>query len=154
LTVIARDNFFTVFIHRSTCISTAFLARGGATMTTIVKTIAVVAVIVLLATSVMATGVMATDQFVSAIDHFLTTTLLLVGMVPGSFSIAEWCRHRRVSVSFFYKMRAEGWGPKTMAVGSRETISAEADAQWCRERETAAALGIRRALPENSGTAI
>ena len=68
----------------------------------------------------------------------------------GSFTIREWCTYRRVSVSFFYKMRAEGWGPDTMAAGARETISSEADAKWVREREAAAAAGIRRKLPNNS----
>ena len=71
----------------------------------------------------------------------------------GSFTIREWCTHRRVSVSFFYKMRAEGWGPDTMAAGARETISSEADAKWVREREAAAAAGIRRKLPNDNAEA-
>jgi hypothetical protein len=37
-----------------------------------------------------------------------------------------------------------------MAAGARETVSAEADAKWVREREAAAAAGIRRKLPNNS----
>ncbi len=32
--------------------------------------------------------------------------------------------------------------------GARETVSAEADAKWVREREAAAAAGIRRKLPQ------
>ena len=51
----------------------------------------------------------------------------ITGRKTGSFSIAEWCRHRRVSVSMYYKMKAEGWAPRTMSVGDRQLISAEAD---------------------------
>jgi hypothetical protein len=74
----------------------------------------------------------------------------LSGRRGASFSIREWCAHRKVSVSFFYKMKAEGWGPDTMAAGARETISAEADARWVCEREAAAAAGIRRKLPNDN----
>jgi hypothetical protein len=69
----------------------------------------------------------------------------------GSFTIAEWCKHRRISVSMFYQMQQEGWAPKTMSVGARKLISAEADA-WRRQRETAAAAGVRRALPDNNNS--
>ena len=72
------------------------------------------------------------------------------GRQGGSFTIREWCTHRKVSVSFFYKMKAEGWAPDTMAAGARETISSEADAKWVREREAAAAAGIRRKLPSDN----
>ena len=51
----------------------------------------------------------------------------ITGRKTGSFSIAEWCRHRRVSASMYYKMKAEGWAPRTMSVGDRQLISAEAD---------------------------
>ena len=71
----------------------------------------------------------------------------ITGRKTGSFSIAEWCRHRRVSVSMYYKMKAEGWAPRTMSVGDRQFISAEADDSWAREREAAAAAGVRRAFP-------
>ena len=56
----------------------------------------------------------------------------------GSFTIQEWCRHRRVSISMFYKMRAEGKAPATLPVGRHQTITAEADEAWARERQAAA----------------
>jgi hypothetical protein len=65
----------------------------------------------------------------------------------GSYTIAEWCKLHRLSLSMFYKMQVEGWGPRTMVVGACTRISAEADANWTREREAAAAAGVRRALP-------
>jgi hypothetical protein len=56
------------------------------------------------------------------------------------YSIAEWCRRRRISRGLFYKMLRDGSGPKTMRLNKRRTITHEADAAWQaqRERETAA----------------
>jgi hypothetical protein len=51
----------------------------------------------------------------------------------GSFTIAEWCKHRRVSISMYYKLRAQGKAPETLPVGRHQTITAEADAAWARE---------------------
>ena len=48
----------------------------------------------------------------------------------GSFSIDEWCVHRRVSRGLFYKMIKLGIGPRTHMVGVRRLISTEADAEW------------------------
>jgi hypothetical protein len=71
--------------------------------------------------------------------------------VPGgSFTIREWCAFRRISVAMFYKMRQEGWAPKTMSVGGRKLISTEADDAWRREREAAAEAGVRRGLPKET----
>lgn len=52
-----------------------------------------------------------------------------------SFTIPEWCRHRKVSRSMFYKIKSQGIAPKTYNVGARQLISAEADAEWLRARE-------------------
>jgi hypothetical protein len=38
----------------------------------------------------------------------------------------------------FYKMRAEGKAPATLPVGRHQTITAEADEAWARERQAAA----------------
>jgi hypothetical protein len=62
----------------------------------------------------------------------------------GSFTIREWCEHRRVSVSMFYKLRAQGKAPATLPVGRHQTITAEADATWARERQAEAATGHAR----------
>jgi hypothetical protein len=58
----------------------------------------------------------------------------LIAMQP-SFTIAEWCVHRKVSRSMFYKLDAQGLTPKTHSVGVRRLISPEADAEWLRQRE-------------------
>jgi hypothetical protein len=59
----------------------------------------------------------------------------------GSFTIPEWCRHRRVSISMYYKLRAQGRAPATLDVGRHKTITAEADAAWVRERQAASIPG-------------
>jgi hypothetical protein len=59
----------------------------------------------------------------------------------GSFTIPEWCRHRRISISMYYKLRAQGKGPATLDVGRHKTITAEADAAWVRERQAASLPG-------------
>jgi hypothetical protein len=56
----------------------------------------------------------------------------------GSFTIAEWCKHRRVSISMYYKLRTQGKAPATLPVGRHQTITAEADAAWARERQAEA----------------
>jgi hypothetical protein len=56
----------------------------------------------------------------------------------GSFTIREWCEHRRVSVSMYYKLKARGKAPATLPVGRHQTITAEADAAWARERQAEA----------------
>jgi hypothetical protein len=38
----------------------------------------------------------------------------------GSYTLAEWCKRHNLSLSMYYKMRSEGWGPRTMSVGARE----------------------------------
>jgi hypothetical protein len=59
----------------------------------------------------------------------------------GSFTIAEWCKHRRVSISMYYKLRAQRKAPATLPVGRHQTITAEADAAWARERQAEAKTG-------------
>jgi hypothetical protein len=56
----------------------------------------------------------------------------------GSFTIPEWCEHRRVSISMYYKLKAQGKAPETLPIGRHRTITAEADAAWARERQAEA----------------
>ena len=53
----------------------------------------------------------------------------------GSFTIAEWCKYRRLSISMYYKLRARGKAPVTLPVGRHQTITVESDAAWARERQ-------------------
>jgi hypothetical protein len=63
------------------------------------------------------------------------------GRADASFTIPEWCRHRRISISMYYKLRAQGKGPATLDVGRHKTITPEADAAWVRERQAASLSG-------------
>ena len=53
----------------------------------------------------------------------------------GSFKIPEWCEHRRLSLSMYYKLRAQGKAPATLSVGRHKTITREADERWARENQ-------------------
>ena len=56
-----------------------------------------------------------------------------------AFSIAEFCQRHGISISMFYKMRAQDPKsvPREIHVGTRRLISKEAAADWRAERETA-----------------
>jgi hypothetical protein len=58
-------------------------------------------------------------------------------MLP-SFTILEWCAHRKVSRSMFYKLKSQGKAPKTHGAGAKQLISPHADAEWIRQREAEA----------------
>ena len=51
------------------------------------------------------------------------------------YTISEFCHRHHVSVAFYYKQRKLGLGPREMVLGRRRLISAEAAAEWRRERE-------------------
>jgi hypothetical protein len=57
----------------------------------------------------------------------------------GSYTINQWCEWRQVSRAMFYKLKMQGLAPRTHAVGKKQLISQEADADWLREREAVAA---------------
>jgi hypothetical protein len=62
----------------------------------------------------------------------------------ASMTIDEFCTSQRISRAHFYVMQREGWGPRVMYLGASVRISPEARRDWRREREVAAAAGIRR----------
>ena len=57
----------------------------------------------------------------------------------GAYTIRQFAQADGISQDMFFKMKREGWGPRTMAVGSRTLISVEAAVAWRKERENAAA---------------
>ena len=61
----------------------------------------------------------------------------------AAFTIEEFCAAHRLSPSTYFKIKADGLGPREMLVGSRRMISAEAARRPEREaaakREAAAA---------------
>jgi hypothetical protein len=61
--------------------------------------------------------------------------------IGASFTVNEWCAHRRVSRSGFYSMLARGTAPRIHRVGkgAHPRISAEADAAWLAKQESGGA---------------
>lgn len=56
----------------------------------------------------------------------------------GSFTVSEWCEYRRISRGMFYKLDEKGQAPRSHFAGAKRLISDEADADWIKQRETAA----------------
>jgi len=56
----------------------------------------------------------------------------------AAFTVQEFAKAHRLSVSMYYKLKAQGLGPVEMVVGSRRYVSVEAAERWRREREAAA----------------
>jgi hypothetical protein len=54
-----------------------------------------------------------------------------------AYSIKQFCALHGISIDTYFRMRRQGHGPATMAVGQRTLISAEAAAAWRRAREQA-----------------
>lgn len=57
----------------------------------------------------------------------------LLQTAPAVFDVPGFCAAHGISRSFFYRLLAEGRGPRLMKLGRRTLVSAEAAAEW-RER--------------------
>lgn len=55
----------------------------------------------------------------------------------AAYTIAEFCVAHRFSRSKFYQLLDAGLAPRTMKIGSKVLITAEAAADWRAEREAA-----------------
>jgi hypothetical protein len=64
---------------------------------------------------------------------------------PACYTLREFCDARRVSRSALYKLWSEGTGPRFLHNGNKILISAEAAADWRRQREEAAAAASEAA---------
>jgi len=53
----------------------------------------------------------------------------------AAFTVAEFVEAHRLSVSMYYKLKAQGLGPVEMVVGKRRYVSFEAAKRWRRQRE-------------------
>jgi hypothetical protein len=61
----------------------------------------------------------------------------------GSRTIDQWCQHRAVSRSSYYKMKKNGRAPDTIDSGGPR-ITDEADQRWREAREREAAEAAQR----------
>ena len=61
-----------------------------------------------------------------------------VVLVPNAaaYTIPEFCEAHRISESMYYKIRADGLGPREARALSKVIITKEAAADWRRARET------------------
>jgi predicted DNA-binding transcriptional regulator AlpA len=62
-----------------------------------------------------------------------------VGYEKAAYSIDEFCRRNSISRRTLYNLLDQGIGPRTMKLGGRRLISAEAETAWHRELENEAA---------------
>ena len=51
-------------------------------------------------------------------------------------TIPEFCRRNRISITTYFKLRQLGKGPREMRALSKVLITAEAERDWRRDRET------------------
>lgn len=56
-------------------------------------------------------------------------------MNSGATSIFEFCKAHGISRATFYNLRHRGQAPKTLVVGRRRLVSADAAAAWRRQME-------------------
>jgi hypothetical protein len=61
-----------------------------------------------------------------------------VVLVPNAaaYTIPEFCEAHRISESMYYKIRADGLGPREARAFTKVIITKEAAADWRRARET------------------
>lgn len=67
--------------------------------------------------------------------------ILQAALAAKSLTIAEWCHVRRVGRTRAFEEISSG-RLRTYKVGRRRYISAEADAQWQRDREAESAMEV------------
>jgi hypothetical protein len=65
-------------------------------------------------------------------------------------TVAQFCERNNMCKAHFYNLLKAGFGPRTMKVGSRRMITPEAEADWRREREAAAAREQQAAKAERA----
>ena len=61
----------------------------------------------------------------------------------AAFSVDEFCARNGICRVSLYNYWARGIGPRCMKVGARRLITAEAEADWHRDREAAAAAAVK-----------
>jgi hypothetical protein len=82
-----------------------------------------------------------------AFDFETLAARLAASVEQDAYTILEFCKRHRISVSTFHKLRKEGRGPELMWPGSQCRITREAAAAW-REKSTAEGASIRAKLEQ------
>lgn len=63
----------------------------------------------------------------------------------AAFSIIEFCERNGISRATYYNLKKAGIGPREMEVLGRKLITGEAETDWHRDREAAAATSATEA---------
>ena len=58
---------------------------------------------------------------------------------PHPRSIPGFCQRHGICVATFYNMKKQNAAPRVMKIGSRSIITEEAEAEWLRKMQSAAA---------------
>jgi hypothetical protein len=58
-------------------------------------------------------------------------------MAPVVYTVAEFCSAHKISRSKLYELWRSGIGPRSIKIGSRNLITAEAACEWRRQLEAA-----------------
>jgi predicted DNA-binding transcriptional regulator AlpA len=56
---------------------------------------------------------------------------------PDALSIRQFCERHNISQSFYFKLQAQGRGPRTLKIGARRLISREDARTWRKQQTTA-----------------
>jgi hypothetical protein len=56
-------------------------------------------------------------------------------MEKNAFTINEFCERNSISKPQYFRLRAQGKGPRTFKNGTRDRISQEAETDWIRRME-------------------
>jgi predicted DNA-binding transcriptional regulator AlpA len=59
--------------------------------------------------------------------------------INRALSIEEWCEKWRFCRAYYYVLKKRGNAPREMRIGRAVRITPEADAEWAKAQETAAA---------------
>jgi hypothetical protein len=67
------------------------------------------------------------------------------------FTVAQFCERNGISRSFYFKLRAQGKGPRVARIGKAVRISFEAEAEWRQrfEGQYASPADLERLLRES-----
>jgi predicted DNA-binding transcriptional regulator AlpA len=60
-------------------------------------------------------------------------------MTRTAFTLSDWAEMNGISRGHFYNLQKVGKAPRTFKLGAKRLVSAEANADWLREREAEAA---------------
>jgi hypothetical protein len=71
-------------------------------------------------------------------DRIPVADVPVIVMAPVVFTVAEFCSAHKISRSKLYQLWHSGIGPRSIKIGSKNLITADAACEWRRQLEAAA----------------